>query len=79
MKLADRTALVTGAAKGMGWEICMTLAREGADLALAARDLPPLETLALKPTRQNISVRLVALAWAPCWRDRAGAVTPAWA
>ena len=46
MKLADRTALVTGAAKGMGWEICMTLAREGADLALAARDAPPLETLA---------------------------------
>jgi NAD(P)-dependent dehydrogenase (short-subunit alcohol dehydrogenase family) len=46
MKLADRTALVTGAAKGMGWEICMTLAREGADLALAARDLQPLETLA---------------------------------
>jgi hypothetical protein len=38
-----------------------------------------LETLALKPTRQNISVRLVALAWAPCWRDRAGAVSPAWA
>jgi hypothetical protein len=38
-----------------------------------------LETLALKPARQNISVRLVALAWAPCWRDRAGAFTPAWA
>jgi hypothetical protein len=38
-----------------------------------------LEVLALKPTRQNISVRLVALAWAPCWRDRAGAVSPAWA
>jgi hypothetical protein len=37
-----------------------------------------LETLALKPTRQSIAVRLVALAWAPCWRDRAGAVTPAW-
>ena len=36
------------------------------------------ETLALKPTRQNIAVRLVALAWAPYWRDRAGAVTPAW-
>ena len=46
MKLADRTALVTGAAKGMGWEICTTLAREGADLALAARDVQPLETLA---------------------------------
>jgi hypothetical protein len=36
------------------------------------------ETLALKPTSQSIAVRLVALAWAPCWRDRAGAVTPAW-
>ena len=36
------------------------------------------ETLALKPTRQSIAVRLVALAWAPCWRDRAEAVTPAW-
>jgi hypothetical protein len=37
-----------------------------------------LETLALKPTRQSIAVRLVALAWAPCWRDRAQADTPAW-
>lgn len=46
MKLADRIAIVTGAAKGMGWEICLTLAREGARLALAARDVPPLEKLA---------------------------------
>ncbi len=46
MKLAGRIAVVTGAAKGMGGEICLTLAREGADLALAARDVPPLEKLA---------------------------------
>ena len=46
MKLAGRVALVTGAAKGMGAEICLTLAREGADLALAARDVPPLQKLA---------------------------------
>ena len=46
MKLAGRIALVTGAAKGMGGEICATLAQEGADLALAAREVPPLEKLA---------------------------------
>jgi 3-oxoacyl-[acyl-carrier protein] reductase len=46
MRLADRIAVVTGAAKGMGWDICTTLAREGADLVLAARDMTPLEKLA---------------------------------
>jgi hypothetical protein len=49
--------------------------------ALAASTDPlteALETISLKPTRQNISVRLVALAWAPAWRDSAGTVTPAW-
>ncbi|MGH7385399.1 MAG: SDR family NAD(P)-dependent oxidoreductase [Candidatus Rokuibacteriota bacterium] len=46
MKLADRIAIVTGAAKGMGADICRTLAREGAHLALAAREVAPLEELA---------------------------------
>lgn len=46
MRLEGRIAVVTGAAKGMGREICLTLAREGADLALAAREAPPLEALA---------------------------------
>jgi NAD(P)-dependent dehydrogenase (short-subunit alcohol dehydrogenase family) len=46
MNLADRIGIVTGAAKGMGREICLTLARAGADLVLAAREAAPLEALA---------------------------------
>lgn len=38
----------------------------------------PLETLALRPTKTNIAVKLVALAWLPDWQDAQGALTPAW-
>jgi len=46
MKLENKNAIVTGAAKGMGAAITMTLAREGADLVLTARDTAALEEVA---------------------------------
>jgi hypothetical protein len=49
--------------------------------ALAAATDPlneKLETVSLKPTKANIVVKLVALAWTPHWRDDKGALTPAW-
>jgi NAD(P)-dependent dehydrogenase (short-subunit alcohol dehydrogenase family) len=46
MRLGGQTAIVTGAAKGMGRAISLRLAGEGADLVLAAREMPPLEAVA---------------------------------
>ena len=46
MRLENKNAIVTGAAKGMGGAITRTLAREGADIVLTARDLDALEPVA---------------------------------
>lgn len=48
MRLANKTAIVTGAAQGMGGTITETLAREGADILLTARNKKPLEEMAAK-------------------------------
>lgn len=37
-----------------------------------------LDTVSLKPTKANISVKLLTLAWAPYWRDSRGQTRPAW-
>ena len=37
-----------------------------------------LETVSLKPTKANISVKLLTLAWAPYWHDSQGQTKPAW-
>jgi hypothetical protein len=37
-----------------------------------------LEVIRLKPTKANIAIKLVALAWTPHWRASKGAMTPAW-
>ena len=46
MKLENKNAIITGAAQGMGETITKTLAREGADIVLAARTKEPLEKIA---------------------------------
>jgi 3-oxoacyl-[acyl-carrier protein] reductase len=47
-KLNNKVALVTGAARGIGREITLTLAREGADIVANALHAPNLETLAVE-------------------------------
>ena len=37
-----------------------------------------LETVTLKPTKGNISVKLLSLAWTPYWHDAQGQIIPAW-
>lgn len=37
-----------------------------------------LETVTLKPTKANITVNVLSLAWAPYWQDAQGQTTPAW-
>ena len=46
MKLDGKKAIVTGAAKGMGAAVTTTLAREGADVVLTARESDALEQVA---------------------------------
>jgi len=49
--------------------------------ALAAATDPlneKLEAISIKPTKSNIAVKLVTLAWTPQWRDARGQLTPAW-
>jgi Type IV secretion-system coupling protein DNA-binding domain len=52
-----------------------------AETAALERSLDPqtekLEKVSLKPTKANIAVKLVTLAWAPYWHD-GGEVKPAW-
>jgi len=60
MKLANKRAIVTGAAKGMGAAITTTLAREGADVVLTARDVAALEDVANEVRKLGRSAHVVA-------------------
>jgi hypothetical protein len=75
---------------GQAEENVMALQQQLADLesqfkmetdALAATTDPlneKLETVSLKPTKSNIAVKLVALAWTPHWQDGKGVLTQSW-
>lgn len=50
--------------------------------AALERDIDPLteqlEKVSLKPTKANIAIKVLTLAWAPYWQDSTGKSTPAW-
>ena len=60
MKLANKKAIVTGAAKGMGAAITTTLAREGADVVLTARDVAALDEVASEVRKLGRQAYVVA-------------------
>lgn len=60
MRLENRIAIVTGAAKGMGAAITRTLGREGADMMLAARDREPLEEVAEEVRKMGRKVETIS-------------------
>lgn len=60
MRVEGKNAIVTGAAKGMGEAITLTLAREGADIVLTARDTAALEEVAQKVEQVKRKARVVS-------------------
>ena len=52
------------------------------ETAALDRSLDPqteqLEKVSLKPTKANIAVKLLTLAWAPYWQNAQGEIKPAW-
>ncbi len=60
MRLEGKKAIVTGAAKGMGAAITTTLAREGADVLLTARDTAALEEVAAQVRALGREAHVVA-------------------
>ena len=43
LTLLNKTVVITGGGTGLGREMCLAMARAGADLVIAARRLEPIE------------------------------------
>ena len=59
LQLKGLKAIVTGGTKGIGLAIARTLAREGADVAICARDAAAVEAAAVDLKELNGAVRWV--------------------
>ena len=59
MKLQDKIALVTGASRGIGWEIALGYAEQGADVTVCARDEQRLQQLVSRV--QELGRRAIAV------------------
>jgi NAD(P)-dependent dehydrogenase (short-subunit alcohol dehydrogenase family) len=60
LQLAGKRAVVTGASRGIGFAVAVTLAAEGADVVLAARDQEALDAAAARITMSGNRVLAVA-------------------
>jgi hypothetical protein len=81
----------TTAARGVGRSMQQQqdVGRAQADVGAAQADLASLnqeleqklgalDSIAVRPTKSNIAVQVLALAWTPYWRDAGGNKTPGW-
>jgi NAD(P)-dependent dehydrogenase (short-subunit alcohol dehydrogenase family) len=60
LQLTGKRAVVTGASRGIGYAVADTLAAEGADVVLVARDLDALDAAAVRVARHRHRVLAVA-------------------
>src|SRR5438874_974942 len=67
--LTGKTALITGAASGIGYTTVLAFAREGAHLALIDRDKAKLSQLADELRKHGIRVTTAVVTRIPCFRN----------